>query len=156
MPSEIERKFIVSSTTPALGDGTLLRQGYLAEDGDVQVRVRAAGGSATLTIKVGRGLSRCEIERDLSTAEFDELWPATSGRRVQKVRHRVDLGPGHGRLVAEVDVYADELDGLRLVEVEFPDVATAEAFLPPDWFGVEVTGDPRWSNASLARHGRPT
>lgn len=155
MPVEIERKYLVTAMPPALGDGIALRQGYLAEDGDVQVRVRAAGDAATLTVKVGRGLARREIERSLTATDLDELWPATSGRRVEKVRHRVDLGAGQGHLVAEVDVYGDALAGLVLVEVEFPDVATAEAFRPPGWFGTEVTGDPAWSNSSLARHGRP-
>ena len=28
-------------------------------------------------------------------------------------------------------------------------------FEPPSWFGTEVTDDPRWGNANLARYGRP-
>jgi CYTH domain-containing protein len=37
-----------------------------------------------------------------------------------------------------------------LVEVEFPSEAAARAFVPPDWFGEDVTGDRRYRNRTLA------
>lgn len=150
---ETERKFVVGEPPPAgvLGPGTVLRQGYLAEDGDVQVRLRMAGDRATLTVKAGRGLRRTEVELPVALAEADELWPLTEGRRVEKVRHRVAVG----RWVAEVDVYDGPLAGLCTVEVEFRDGDDAARFEPPAWFGREVTGQPGWDNAALARHGRP-
>ena len=40
-------------------------------------------------------------------------------------------------------------------EVEFASETDAAAFDPPDWFGPELTGNADWSNAALARHGRP-
>ena len=58
--------------------------------------------------------------------------------------------------VVQADVQWMTLAGLRVVEVEFPDDDAANAFTPPDWFGRELTGDARWSNAELARHGVPT
>jgi adenylate cyclase len=42
-----------------------------------------------------------------------------------------------------------------MVEVEFPSRREAEAFVPPPWFGEDVTDDPRWSNAALATSGPP-
>lgn len=151
--TEVERKFMVEHlpAEDALGVGVALRQGYLASEGDVEVRLRIAAGGAVLTVKAGRGLSRTEVESRITTAEADSLWASTAGRRIEKVRHRVGVS-GH---VAEVDVYAGDLDGLLTVEVEFASEAAASAFRPPDWFGRELTGDPNWSNAALARHGRP-
>ena len=157
MGTEIERKFLVGApgrVPPTDGPGTELRQGYLAEDGDVQVRIRDAGGATTLAAKVGRGLERHEVEVPIGRDDFAGLWSATAGRRVHKIRHRIPL-PGTDGLVAELDVYGDELADLCLVEVEFPTRAAAAAFSPPPWFGREVTGDAEWSNASLARRGRP-
>jgi adenylate cyclase len=52
-------------------------------------------------------------------------------------------------------VFGGTLDGLYIVEVEFTSEDEATAFVAPQWFGREVTGDPAWTNASLARHGRP-
>jgi CYTH domain-containing protein len=57
--------------------------------------------------------------------------------------------------VAEVDLFDGDLDGLAVVEVEFPDAGAAAAFEPPPWFGRELTGEGGWSNADLARFGRP-
>jgi len=151
---EIERKFLLGdrSRVPPLGEGSRLRQGYVDTSGDVEVRIRISDAGAVLTMKGGSGLDRAEVEIDVDRDQAELVWALTEGRRIDKVRHRIDLPAG---LVAEVDVYEGELAGLEVVEVELPDLVTAEAFTPPPWFGRELTGDPAWSNASLARHGRP-
>jgi adenylate cyclase len=150
---EIERAFVAPRVPDglALGSGVRLRQGYLAQEGDTQVRVRLSDTAATLTVKAGDGLVRTELDLAVPLPEAEALWPHTAGRRLDKTRHRVGVG-GH---VAEVDIYAGELEGLCRVEVEFDSEEAARAFQPPAWFGREVTGDRRWTNASLARHGRP-
>lgn len=151
--TEIERKFVVSDPPPGdvLGPGVRLRQGYLAEDGEVQVRVRLAGGAATLTVKAGSGLRRSEVEAAIAGEAAEALWPFTAGRRVEKVRHRVAVGA----LVADVDVYEGALAGLCTAEVEFASEEEARRFRPPAWFGRDVTGEAGWDNAALARRGRP-
>jgi adenylate cyclase len=155
MANEIERKFLVPVVpgSLALGNGSRLRQGYLAIDGPVEVRVRRDGDAAVLTVKAGSGRARTEVERDLSPSEADELWPATEGRRVEKVRHRVPLPTGE---VLELDVYEGALAGLVTAEVEFPDGEAADGFVAPDWCHRELTGEHGWSNASLAVRGRPS
>jgi adenylate cyclase len=148
---EIERKFRIHEVPVPLVDGTRLRQAYLAVDGTVEVRVRDRGGTRVLGVKGGRGLERSEVEVEIDGATFDELWALASARRVDKTRYRLPAG-GH---TAEVDVYAGPLEGLMVAEVEFPGRAEADAFTPPAWFGDELTGDPRWSNAALATDGAP-
>jgi CYTH domain-containing protein len=180
--SEVERKFRVASVPDGLGGGARLRQAYVAIDGGagVEVRVRDEDGTRTLTVKGGAGLERAEVEVPLGAEAFDELWALAGDRRIDKVRHRLPLasppgGPAAGTgspagpagpagpaepvgpagPVAELDLYAGRLDGLAVVEVEFPDRAAAERFTPPDWFGAELTGRPGWSNAALATSGSP-
>ena len=154
--AEVERKFLVGDVPDGVGAGASLRQAYLAIDGDVEVRVRDEDGSFTLTVKGGSGLERTEVEAALDAERFAELWPLGEGRRIEKVRHRVPLDDaGAPGLVAELDVFAGVLAGLVVVEVEFPDRAAADAFTPPAWFGEELTGSRGWSNADLARYGRP-
>ena len=143
---EVERTYLLGGGVE-LGEGTDIRQGYLAIDGEVEVRVRSAGDTYTLTVKGGSGLRRTEVELELPEADFDELWPLTEGRRITKRRHRVALDRG---LTAEVDVFSGPLEGLQVVEVEFPDDEAEAAFVPPAWFGDDVTDDRRYSNAHLA------
>ncbi len=151
--SEIERKFLVSGEPPDLDGAAVadLRQGYLVTCDAGEVRVRDAGGQCTLTVKSGRGLERVEREVILTREQFDVLWPATAGRRLEKRRYRI---PVKG-LVFELDVYRGELDGLLTVEVEFETVEQAHAFEPPAWFGRDVTGVDGYTNAELAVYGRP-
>lgn len=148
---EIERKFRVREVPGFLGDGTRLRQAYLALDGDVEVRVRDQGGTHVLGVKGGRGMQRTEVEVEIGPGEFDELWDLAPGRRIDKTRHRIAVDDH----TAEVDVYEGPLRGLVMVEVEFADRSEAETFVAPPWFGEEVTGDARWSNATLATSGPP-
>jgi adenylate cyclase len=149
--TEIERRFLPDGPPPDAGPGEAVRQGYLARDGDAQVRVRQVAARFVLTVKAGTGRDRVEVEKDLSPEEFAALWPVTRGRRVEKTRHRLDLGPH----VAEIDVFHGHLEGLVIVEVEFPSPGEADAFVPPGWFGEEITGRPEWGNAALASEGRP-
>lgn len=129
-----------------------IEQGYLALDEESEVRLRRAGDALKLTVKHGHGESRQETEVDVDQATFDELWPESEGRRVEKQRHRIEL---EGGLVAELDIYSGDLDGTSVVEVEFDSQSAARDFRPPAWFGRELTGDRLWANQGLAIHGRP-
>lgn len=150
---EIERKFLVGSDMPELDPAasTTLRQGYLIVADSGEARVRDADGRHTLTIKTGAGLVRGEHEIELSPEQFEALWPATESQRVEKRRYRLPVGES----VAELDVYAGALDGLKTVEVEFTSVDAAADFAVPAWFGPEVTGVAGYSNADLAQRGLP-
>lgn len=153
-PVEIERTFVVADM-PGLEDARRepVRQGYFTAPGDsVQVRLRRKADACRITVKSGSGVSRSEHEADLAPDQFDALWPATEGRRIEKTRWTGKLPDG---LTFELDVFAGDLSPLRLVEVEFASRDAADAFNPPDWFGLEVTGDPAYTNQVLAARGAP-
>lgn len=150
---ERERKFLVDHVPELVGEGTRFRQGYLAIDGRVSVRVRdASAAGCTLTVKAGRGAVRTELEWPITPEQFEQGWQHTGERRVHKTRHLVPLSDG---ATAELDEFHDDLDGLMLVEVEFSSDDQLHAFKPPDWFGPEVTDDPNYTNAMLSVRGRP-
>jgi CYTH domain-containing protein len=149
---ERERKFLVASLPDDLGSPTHIRQGYLAVDGAVEVRVRWMDVGSTVTVKGGTGRDRTEVELPVDRDLVDELWPLTDGRRLEKDRHRVPLDGG---LTAEVDLYRGHLSGLRTVEVEFDGADQADGFSAPDWFGPEVTDDDAYGNAALASADGP-
>lgn len=108
---EIERKFLLAQLPSAVSSdvGERLRQGYVAVDGDVNVRVRIVGRAATLTVKAGGGMARTEVEVAITTSQAEALWAHTVGRRIDKARYRIPLGVEG--LTAEVDKYFDALAG---------------------------------------------
>ncbi len=159
MAKEIERKFLVVGDDWRAGAlGIPYRQGYLSAGADAicTVRARVAGERAFLTVK-GRAVdgARDEYEYPIPVADAEEMLERLCvGGRVEKLRHRV---PFAGR-VWEVDSFSGENAPLVIAEVEL-DSIDADVALPP-WVGREVTDDPRYTNAALARHpyarwGRP-
>jgi len=146
---EIERKFKVKAFPEhRLGPGSAIRQGYLTV-APVEIRLRAQDGGHELTVKSLGGLRRVEVALPLTPEQFDELWPLVTAF-VEKSRHLVQLADA----LAEVDVYAGKLRGLVVVEVEFGSEEEAASFVPPHWFGDEITEDSRFRNAALALAGK--
>jgi CYTH domain-containing protein/CHAD domain-containing protein len=156
---ERERKFLVADVPEFPGAGTEFRQGYLAIDGTVSVRVRDAGiEGCTVTVKAGRGAVRTEFEWPITPDQFEAVWPLTRDRHIHKTRFRLpfdDVAVGAEPFLIELDVFHDVLDGLVLAEVEFESTEEMAAFVPPAWFGDEVTDDVSYTNASLAVRARP-
>lgn len=156
---EVERKWLIDGvdSLPAevlAAPAAEVEQGYLTIGADgSETRVRRKDGRCTLTVKSGRGLVRNEAEVSITAEQFELLWPATEQARVAKRRRVV---PGTGGVRIEIDVYSGRLDGLVVAEVEFDDPWGAESFVPPYWFGLEVTADDAYKNRCLALHGRPT
>ena len=168
---EIERKYLFEEL-PADKEELMvlhLTQGYVSRDPVIRVRrtikseaCQDGGVSTTeeryiLTVK-GSGKSvREEMELRLTKEQYEGLMPKVSGRIIDKFRYLVPLGPecdgtGKGtKLVAEADVFQGDLSWLKMVEVEFPDIETMNAFVKPDWFGKDVTEDVRYQNSNLSR-----
>ena len=142
MGVEIERKFLIrkEALPRDLPEGDELEQGYLSVDPTVRVRlVTGHDGTrhAELTIK-GKGLlSRTEFNYPIPHEDAEALL-AMCGRGLRKVRRKL------GRF--DLDHFRDR--ELWLAEIELRD--EGEAFERPSWLGEEVTGDPAYSNSSLA------
>ena len=155
MGVEIERKFLVTDIEGAIARSARsesIEQAYVAIDpGGFEVRARRRGAITVLTVKRGAGLRRDEVELEIGEADFERLWELAGDRRISKRRHYVEAG----ELTIELDVYDEQLAGLAVAEVEFGSEEAAAAYEPPDWFGEELTGDDRYSNAVLARDGLP-
>ncbi len=151
---EIERRFLVDAvpTEVLMSPSSRVEQGYLSGH-PVTVRLRrviGVGEGAFLTVKRGRLPDREEREVALTPAQFDVLWPATDGWRIEKTRYYFPLEDD----VVELDVFCGLHEGLVIAEVEFQNPTAAEAFIPPDWFGQEITHDSTYSNARLAAGAR--
>jgi adenylate cyclase len=153
---EIERKFVVREPPPFDLDDhpcEAISQGYIAVSPEgTEVRVRSRGDRRSLGVKSGPSRTRVEEEIELDGRQFDSLWLLTEGRRIEKRRFTIPAGSGHA---IELDVYEGDLSGLVTAEIEFDSEQAADSFEPARWLGDEVTGDPAYSNQSLAANGRP-
>ena len=150
MAFEIERKFLVADPSiveRAALPASEMRQAYLAT-GAVSVRVRIANGRARLTIKgPTRGIRRAEFEYEIPLDDAQEMMETLrQGEIVEKTRYEV----AESGLVWEVDVFRGANAPLMVAEVELVD--EDDEVTKPAWVGEEVSGDPRFSNASLALH----
>jgi CYTH domain-containing protein len=147
--TEIERKFLVKNI-PDLSNAQkmYIHQGYLTHTNDsVEVRLRQKDEQYFITVKSGSGMVRGEREASIEQKQFETLWPATQGKRIEKHRWSGQLST---QQTFELDIFMGELESLVLVEVEFPSMAEADSFQPADWFGHEVTDDKRYKNKALA------
>ncbi|MEN9508115.1 MAG: hypothetical protein RLZZ621_678 [Gemmatimonadota bacterium] len=153
LPVEIERKFLLRSCPPvaAATPPLVVEQGWIPGTA-IHERLRrtvSPDGAVTFwrTIKLGRGVTRVEVEEAVPSALFDALWALTRDARVRKRRHVVP----DGALRWEIDVFTDR--DLVVAEIELEHADASVEF--PDWLAPyverEVTGDPAFLNYTLAR-----
>lgn len=149
---EIERKYLVSALPEGLQERqhTDIEQCYLSTS--PVMRIRQLGEDVSVfTFKRRRSndvgaISNVEIEFPIPADKYKELREERVSGLVKKTRYYIPLGS----LTAELDVFHGGHEGLKMVEVEFPTLEEADAFVPPAWFGREVSEDRRYSNEALA------
>lgn len=148
MGVEIERKFLLRDDRwKSLGQGVLLRQGYLSSHPERVVRVRIEGASAMMTIK-GRssGARRGEWEYPIPLEDAQIFLDSLCEKPViEKYRYRIVFDG----MVWEVDEFLGENAGLVVAEIEL--TSEDQLFNRPEWIGNEVTDDARYFNANLLR-----
>ena len=146
---EIERKFLIKELPENLSQYAFhtLEQGYL--NTDPVVRVRREDDDFYLTYK-GKGfLAREEYNLPLNAEAYAHLIEKADGNIIRKKRYLIPI-EGSG-LTIELDVFDAPFSPLILAEVEFESIEQAQAFVPPEWFGEDVTENREYSNSYLSR-----
>ena len=147
--TEIERKFLVKRIPEHLEQYPFhtLEQGYL--NTDPVVRVRREDDSYYLTYK-GRGfLVREEYNLPLNADAYAHLVEKADGNIIRKKRYLIPIEGS--QLTIELDVFDTPFAPLILAEVEFESIEQAQAFVPPEWFGEDVTENREYSNSNLSK-----
>ena len=147
---EIERKYLVRRLPDDLSkyEATKIAQGYLCTD--PVVRIRRSNDNYYMTYKGDGLMVREEYNLPLTREAYEHLLPKIDGLLIAKTRYLIPLTD---RLTAELDVFEGVLSALTLVEVEFDSVEEANAFVPPEWFGEDVTESGKYHNSYLSQHG---
>ncbi len=152
---EIEQKYRIRSMPDLSGCEKLeIEQGYLCTD--PVVRIRKCNDHYILTYKSRDGVEPSavaaqinqEVELPLTESSYLHLREKVDGNRIAKTRYRIPLPDDH---VGELDLFHGKLEGLVFIEVEFAQKADLESFLPPEWFGENVSTDRRYSNSFLSK-----
>lgn len=153
---EIERKYLVKKIPLLDGlEKEEIEQGYLCRRPTLRIRhindeyvfTYKGKKNAVLSDDGNAPLMNDEIERPLTKEAYEHLKGKTDGFLITKTRYRIPLASG---LTAELDIFDGFLKGLYFVEVEFPDEKASLDFVPPDWFGRDVSPDGRYSNGYLS------
>lgn len=145
---EIERKFLVDVLPENLSQYSFLQleQGYLCTE--PVVRIRRENDDYYLTYKSKGLMVREEHNLPLSKEAYQHLLPKIDGLLIRKKRYLIPYSEG---LTIELDVFEESLAPLILAEVEFDTEKAANAFIPPDWFGEDVTYSSLYHNSTLSK-----
>lgn len=145
---EIERKFLIKEMPANLEDypHRTLEQGYLCVA--PVVRVRKDADKYELTYKSKGLMIREEKNLPLTQEAYEHLSQKIDGRLITKERYCI---PFQDKYTIELDIFKGDLAPLVLAEVEFETKEEAISFLPPDWFGEEVTACPDYHNSVLSQ-----
>ncbi|MBN1331502.1 class I tRNA ligase family protein [Candidatus Dojkabacteria bacterium] len=105
-----------------------------------QARIRKLDNKYTFTLKYFAGSEEekgqlVEKIEEITKEKYIELIKQAT-KKVVKTRYYYPLDE---KFVAEIDIYANNLEGLNVVEVEFPSIKAEQEFVVPEWFGKEVT-----------------
>ncbi len=158
---EIERKFTLKKLPDNLEAYPchIIEQAYL--NTSPVVRVRQQDDTYYLTYKGSGMMAREEYNLPLDRTSYLHLLEKADGNVISKKRYVIPIeNPQFSsdyiplstpELVIELDVFAPPFAPLIMAEVEFPDVEMANAFLPPDWFGEDVTMNPEYHNSYMSR-----
>ncbi len=151
---EIEKKFKINALPDHLEQYQKkeIEQGYLCTS--PVVRIRKSNEHYILTYKSnyaedGDNVRMCEeVELSLTEKGYLHLREKVDNHLISKTRYLVPLPDGH---TGELDVFHGRLQGLYFIEVEFIDEKDAACFVPPEWFGENVSRDERYTNSFLSQ-----
>ena len=138
-----------------------IEQGYLCEN--PVVRIRRSNEDYILTYKSKFGIEDIkeidarvnhEVEVFLNKEGYEHLKEKIDGNLITKKRYVIPLEEvsdteATAGLKAELDIFESCLTGLIIVEVEFDSEKSASEFIPPEWFGEDVTFDKRYVNKNM-------
>lgn len=144
---EIERKYLVKTLPNNLEQYHCkhIEQGYL--NTDPVVRIRRSNDKYTLTYKGSGLMVREEYNLPLNEIAFAHLKKKIDGILIKKRRYIIP----YENYQIELDIFEDSLAPLQLAEVEFETEEEANTFVPPEWFGEDVTFSSDYHNSTLSQ-----
>lgn len=145
---EIERKFLIKEIPFNLSgyNKKEIEQAYLCTK--PVVRIRKSDKEYYLTYKGKGKIAREEYNLPLTEEAYLHLLKKADGNILTKTRYEI---PTDDNLIIELDIFSGKFEGLILAEVEFETLEQANAYIPPAWFGRDVSITGEFQNNKLSR-----
>jgi CYTH domain-containing protein len=151
----IELRYLVSVDKKILENAKSmpLKQGYVALQGNNEIRIRYDGKKHTIAGKRDYGNQRIEIKLNIPESLFNAFFKFVGERIISKKRYFLAHGENEWRIdIFEPDTHCS---GLAIAEVEInkgdeiPEVPGGITVIS------DITGDKDYRNRNLAEHGPP-
>ena len=145
---EIERKYLLNELPANLEsyESHRIEQGYMCTE--PVIRIRRQDDHYILTYKSKGLMVREEYNLPLTKESYEHLKSKIDGILITKTRYLIPFGTS---LTIELDVFDGVYNGLFLAEVEFASEEDANNFIPPDWFGEDVTFSTKYHNSTMSK-----
>lgn len=144
---EIEKKWLVNIDTAPINLSDypylMIEQAYL--NTHPVVRIRRSNDEYYLTYKGSGMMKRAEYNLPLNKESYEHMLPKADGKVLSKNRYLIPFG----KYTIELDEFLKDYKGLYLAEVEFDNETEADSFIPPVWFGKEVTNEKKYHNSNM-------
>ncbi len=144
MSIEIERKFFLKKIPGGLKLGKSFERYYLFIGKKTEIRLQRKGDECEIERKeINSDLTAHKYPLAISVQEFDELKKPLRKKIVGKA-YRLSDSPK-----TSLKVYEGNHAGLIRIEVNFQSEKEARSFVPPSWFGAELTSSPIGRDSTL-------
>lgn len=147
MAIEIEHKYLVinDSYKEMAFEKLHIFQGYLNRSPERTVRIRIVNDKGFLTVKgKNKGEFRHEFEYEIPIEDARQILKMAEPGIVEKIRYLVK----YRGLLWEVDEFHGDLNGVKVAEVELPDLNWK--YQKPNFIGQDITGNPKYYNSNLS------
>jgi CYTH domain-containing protein len=163
---EIEKKYKVEKIPFELSkyDYYEITQGYITTDPVIRIRRKVLkdteeyilcykekvnndsdGNNKKSDVKVN---INHEYETQISKKAFEKLIKEVKGHIITKTRYLIP----YESFLIELDVFHGDYEGLIVAEVEFKEENMIKDFTVPSWFGKDLSGDKKYTNAYMSQN----
>lgn len=150
MNQTITRKFLIKRSPKLVNsEKTVYERYYLFITDDTVIRVQKVGNKYEIERKANKdNLVRESQKIEITAKEFDQL-AKQSDKKIVRDSYKISSNPD-----VYLRLYREDFEGLIRAEVNFNTKEEADSFIPPGWFGIEITGTPLSQDGNLLRISR--
>lgn len=136
MITKIERKFLLDGVSPAHISSILYDRYFLFHEQGTQIRIQQKGERYEFERKIRIDALDAHKEKLYITKQEFDFFKKTAFLHIQREIFLISQDPK-----ITVVRYSIPECAVPKIEVEFKNRENADLFIPPDWFGLEITGD---------------